>query len=164
MDKLTNTLRPSNMQNEAAIVKPIRSLEDALNKCQVLGMRLSRQRRFILELLWQAKEHLSARAIYDRLNQQGKAIGHTSVYQNLEALSSQGIIECIERSDGRLYGNICDAHSHVNCIDTNQIVDIYVELPEELLKQIEQQTGVRITEYKIDFYGYQMNKSDVAAQ
>jgi Fur family ferric uptake transcriptional regulator len=163
MDKLTNTLRPSNMQNEAAIVKPIRSLEDALNKCQVLGMRLSRQRRFILELLWQAKEHLSARAIYDRLNQQGKAIGHTSVYQNLEALSSQGIIECIERSDGRLYGNICDAHSHVNCIDTNQIVDIYVELPEELLKQIEQQTGVRITEYKIDFYGYQMNKSDVAA-
>jgi Fur family ferric uptake transcriptional regulator len=164
MDKRTNTLRPSNMQNEAAIVKPIRSLEDALNKCQVLGMRLSRQRRFILELLWQAKEHLSARAIYDRLNQQGKVIGHTSVYQNLEALSSQGIIECIERSDGRLYGNICDAHSHVNCIDTNQIVDIYVELPEELLKQIEQQTGVRITEYKIDFYGYQTNKSDVAAQ
>jgi Fur family ferric uptake transcriptional regulator len=164
MDKLTKTLRPSNMQNEAAIVKPIRSLEDALNKCQVLGMRLSRQRRFILELLWQAKEHLSAREIYDRLNQQGKAIGHTSVYQNLEALSSQGIIECIERSDGRLYGNICDAHSHVNCIDTNQIVDIYVELPEELLKQIEQQTGVRITEYKIDFYGYQMNKSDLAVQ
>lgn len=163
MDKLTNTLRPSNMQNEAAIVKPIRSLEDALNKCQVLGMRLSRQRRFILELLWQAKEHLSAREIYDRLNHQGKAIGHTSVYQNLEALSSQGIIECIERSDGRLYGNICDAHSHVNCIDTNQIVDIYVELPKELLKQIEQQTGVRITEYKIDFYGYQMNKSDGVA-
>lgn len=38
--------------------------------------------------------------IYDRLNQEGKEIGHTSVYQNLEALSSQGIIECIERCDG----------------------------------------------------------------
>ncbi|HEY9890282.1 MAG TPA: Fur family transcriptional regulator [Candidatus Sericytochromatia bacterium] len=148
------------MQNEAAFIKPIRSLEDALNKCQVLGMRLSRQRRFILELLWQAKEHLSAREIYDRLNQQGKEIGHTSVYQNLEALSSQGIIECIERSDGRLYGNICDSHSHINCLDTHQIVDIYVELPEDLLKQIEQKTGVRITEYKIDFYGYRANKSE----
>ncbi|MBD0304195.1 MAG: transcriptional repressor, partial [Tolypothrix sp. T3-bin4] len=75
------------MQNEVAVAKPIRSLDDALNQCQVLGMRLSRQRRFILELLWQAKEHMSAREIYDRLNQQGKAIGHTSVYQNLEALS-----------------------------------------------------------------------------
>jgi Fur family ferric uptake transcriptional regulator len=164
MENLTNKISTSTMQNEAVIGKPIRSLEDALNQCQGLGMRLSRQRRFILELLWQAKEHLSAREIYDRLNLQGKAIGHTSVYQNLEALSSQGIIECIERSDGRLYGNICDAHSHVNCLDTNQIVDIYVELPEDLLKQIEQQTGVRITDYKIDFYGYRMNNPEVETQ
>jgi Fur family ferric uptake transcriptional regulator len=163
MDKLTKDLKAPTMQNEAAAIKPIRSLEDALNQCQTLGMRLSRQRRFILELLWQAKEHLSAREIYDRLNQQGKEIGHTSVYQNLEALSSQGIIECIERSDGRLYGNVSDSHSHVNCLDTNQIVDVHIELPEELLQQIEQQTGVRITEYRIDFYGYRVNDSNVQA-
>jgi Fur family transcriptional regulator, ferric uptake regulator len=144
------------MQGEVATKKPIRSLEDALDRCQILGMRLSKQRRFILELLWHAKEHLSAREIYDRLNQQGKEIGHTSVYQNLEALSDQGIIECIERSDGRLYGNISDPHSHVNCLDTNQIMDVHVQLPEELLRQIEEQTGVRITDYCIDFYGYRM--------
>jgi len=144
------------MLNDAASTKPIRSLEDALDQCQNLGMRLSRQRRFILELLWQEKEHLSAREIYDRLNRQGKEIGHTSVYQNLEALSDQGIIECIERSDGRLYGNVSDSHSHVNCLDTNQIMDVHVELPEVLIKQIEQQTGVRITDYHIDFYGYRV--------
>jgi len=142
------------MNNQGAEKKTIQSLEDALNLCQVLGMRVSRQRRFILELLWQEKEHLSARDIYDRLNQQGKMIGHTSVYQNLEALSSQGIIECIERCDGRLYGNISDPHSHINCVDTNQIIDVDVKLPEELIKQIEAQTGVKITDYRIDFYGY----------
>ncbi|NEQ87060.1 MAG: transcriptional repressor, partial [Moorea sp. SIO2I5] len=74
-------------------------------------------------------------------------------------LSSQGIIECIERSDGRLYGNISDTHSHVNCLDTNQILDVYVELPDNLLKQIEEQTGVKITEYRIDFYGYRQEGS-----
>jgi Fur family transcriptional regulator, ferric uptake regulator len=142
------------MQKQTISTKPIRSLEDALEQCQVLGMRVSRQRRFILELLWEAKEHLSAREIYDRLNHEGKEIGHTSVYQNLEALSSQGIIECIERCDGRLYGNISDSHSHVNCLDTNQILDVHVELPEEFIRQIEAQTGVRITEYSINFYGY----------
>jgi Fur family ferric uptake transcriptional regulator len=151
------------MQNEAAAVKPFRSLEDAINRCQALGMRVSRQRRFILELLWQAKEHLSAREIYDRLNQQGKAIGHTSVYQNLEALSSQAIIECIERSDGRLYGNISDSHSHINCLDTNQILDIHVELPEELLKQIEQETGIKIADYRIDFFGYRIAEGRVSS-
>jgi len=142
------------MQKQAISTKPIRSLEDAVDRCKLLGMRVSRQRRFILELLWQANEHLSAREIYDRLNQQGKEIGHTSVYQNLEALSSGGIIECIERCDGRLYGNISDSHSHVNCLDTNQIMDVHVELPEELIRRIEQETGVRITDYTINFFGY----------
>ena len=89
------------MYKQASSPKPIRSLQDALDRCQMLGMRVSRQRRFVLELLWQAQEHLSAREIYDRLNKQGKEIGHTSVYQNLEALSSQSIIECIEHGDGR---------------------------------------------------------------
>ncbi len=139
--------------------KAIRSLEDAIEKCQCLGMRLSRQRRAVLELLWQTKEHLSARQIYDRLNQLGQDIGHTSVYQNLEALSEQGIIECVERSDGRLYGNISDSHSHVNCLDTQQILDIRVSLPPELLAQVEQQTGIQITDYRIDFYGYRNSET-----
>ena len=146
------------MQKQVISTIPIRSLEDAIDRCQRLGMRVSRQRRFILELLWQAKEHLSAREIYDRLNQEGKEIGHTSVYQNLEALSSQNIIECIERCDGRLYGNISDSHSHVNCIDTNQILDVHIELPEDFIRQVEEQTGVKITEYSINFYGYRHNK------
>ncbi len=139
--------------------KPIHSLEDAVERCKHLGMRLSKQRRYILELLWNVDEHLSARDIYDRLNQDGKAIGHTSVYQNLDALSHQGIIECLERSDGRLYGNISDPHSHVNCLDTQQIMDVHIELPEEVIQQVENQTGVRITEYCINFYGYRQPQS-----
>jgi Fur family ferric uptake transcriptional regulator len=142
------------MNELGGVIQPIRCLEDALNRCQTLGMRVSRQRRFILELLWKAQEHLSAREIYHRLNQEGKDIGHTSVYQNLEALSSQGIIECVERCDGRLYGHISDSHSHLNCLDTNQIIDLHIELSPDLLQQIETQTGVKITDYRINFYGY----------
>ncbi len=142
------------MKTPEANLTPINSLEDALARCQDLGMRVSRQRRYILELLWSQEEHLSAREIYDLLSQQGKEIGHTSVYQNLDALSAGGIIECVERSDGRLYGNISDSHSHVNCLDTNQIIDLQIELPKAIIKQIEAETGVTITDYRIDFFGY----------
>ena len=143
------------MENRQASLKPISSLQDAITRCQELGMRVSRQRHYILELLWRKKEHLSAREIYNILNQEGKEIGHTSVYQNLDALSAQGIIECLEKSDGRLYGNVSDSHSHVNCLDTNNIIDVHVELPASLLAEIESQTGVKITDYRIDFYGHQ---------
>lgn len=147
------------MNQSQIALSPIRSLEDALARCQALGMRVSRQRRFILELLWQAQEHLSAREIYNRLNHLGKDIGHTSVYQNLEALSQKDIIECVERCDGRLYGHISDSHSHINCLDTQQIMDIHVSLPPELIAQIEQQAGVKITDYRIDFYGYKRGEA-----
>lgn len=141
------------MDESAVLKKPITCLDDAIERCQALGMRLSRQRRYILELLWQHQGHLSAREIYDRLNQQGREIGHTSVYQNLDALSEQGIIECVERADGRLYGHLSDSHSHVNCLDTNEIIDIDVTLPADLIQQIEARTGVTITDYRIDFFG-----------
>jgi Fur family ferric uptake transcriptional regulator len=154
MNNLGIQMTDGNQPALAAKVQPIRSLQDAIERCQQLGMRISRQRRYILELLWQAQEHLSAREIYDRLNRQGKEIGHTSVYQNLEALSTQGIIECVDRCDGRLYGHFSDSHSHVNCLDTKQILDVQVELPPDLIEQIEAQTGVKITDYCVDFYGY----------
>ncbi|MEM8503773.1 MAG: Fur family transcriptional regulator [Cyanobacteria bacterium P01_D01_bin.1] len=141
------------MQTSANPTAPIESLEGAVKRCQELGMRLSRQRRYILELLWQDKEHLSARDIYDRLNQQGREIGHTSVYQNLEALSDQGIIECVERSDGRLYGHSSSSHSHVNCLDTKKIIDIDIALPDEILARVEAETGLKVSDYRIEFFG-----------
>ena len=144
---------PHAMQPSADTLAPIESLEDAIARCQSLGMRLSRQRKYILELLWQEQAHLSARDIYDRLNRLGREIGHTSVYQNLEALSDQGIIECVERSDGRLYGHVSSSHSHVNCMDTRQIIDIDIELPAEILALVEEKTGVKISDYRIDFFG-----------
>ena len=140
-----------------AVPHPIRSFDDAVARCKEKGMRVSKQRRFILELLWQAEEHLSAREIYDRLNRQGKDIGHTSVYQNLDALCNKHIIECIERSDGRLYGNISDSHSHVNCLDTDQILDVHVTLPDDIIKDIETRMGINIVDYRIDFYGYRQS-------
>lgn len=148
------------MKTSEANKRSINSLEDALARCQELGMRVSRQRRYILELLWEQEDHLSAREIYDLLNQQGKQIGHTSVYQNLDALSASGVIECVERSDGRLYGNISDSHSHLYCLNSDRIIDLQIELPQSIIEQIEAQTGISIVDYRIDFYGHQETPND----
>ena len=64
---------------------PAGSLQEVFEQCRRLGMRLSRQRRMVLDLLWSEKSHLSARDIFEQLNLRGRSIGHTSVYQNLEA-------------------------------------------------------------------------------
>jgi transposase InsO family protein len=55
------------------------SVDDVYRRCRDLGMRLSRQRRMVLDLLWVERSHLSARDIFEKLNNQGRKIGHTSV-------------------------------------------------------------------------------------
>ena len=128
-------------------------VQGVFERCRGLGMRLSRQRRMVLDLLWTEKSHLSARDIFEKLNSRGRSIGHTSVYQNLEALQSAGVIECLDRASGRLYGYRSDPHSHLTCLDTGCIEDIDVELPSALLDEIEQRTGYRIESYTLQLNG-----------
>ena len=128
-------------------------VEEVYQRCRDLGMRLSRQRRMVLDLLWAEKSHLSARDIFEKLNNQGRHIGHTSVYQNLEALQSAGVIECLERASGRLYGYRADPHSHLTCTQSGEIHDLDVLLPDNLLQQIEEQTGFAIESYTLHLSG-----------
>nr|WP_315856410.1 transcriptional repressor [Synechococcus sp. J7-Johnson] len=129
------------------------TVAQAFRRCRDLGMRLSRQRRMVLELLWSDRRHLSARDIFERLNTQGRNIGHTSVYQNLEALQSAGVIECLDRASGRLYGYRSDPHSHLTCLNSGEIQDLDVVLPEELVQQIEDLTGYSIESYTLQLFG-----------
>ena len=129
------------------------SVDEVYRRCRDLGMRLSKQRRMVLDLLWREKAHLSARDIFEKLNNLGRNIGHTSVYQNLEALQSAGVIECLDRASGRLYGYRSDPHSHLTCSQTGAIQDVDVELPPELIQHIEKHTGYAIESYTLHLTG-----------
>ncbi|WP_416668556.1 Fur family transcriptional regulator [Egbenema bharatensis] len=132
----------------------LESYEECLEYCTQQGMRLSKQRQLILKLLWDTDEHLSAKEIYDRLTQQGEKIGHTSVYQNLDALARVGAIERVERAEGCLYSHHTCAHSHVYCLDDGQLFDVAVTLPAELLEAVEAEVGLKIVDYQIEFLGH----------
>ena len=128
-------------------------LDEAFLRCRDLGMRLSRQRKMVLSLLWDSQDHLSARDIFEQLNAEGRAIGHTSVYQNLEALQSAGVIECLDRASGRLYGYRSDPHSHLTCSDSGAILDLDIHLPADLIARIEALTGFEIESYTLQLTG-----------
>jgi len=140
-------------QQTAAADSSPASVDDVYRRCRDLGMRLSRQRRMVLDLLWSERSHLSARDIFEKLNNLGRNIGHTSVYQNLEALQTAGVIECLDRATGRLYGYRSDPHSHLTCLDSGAIQDLDVRLPAELVQSIEEQTGFSIESYTLNLCG-----------
>ncbi|GAB4238418.1 MAG: Fur family transcriptional regulator [Elainellaceae cyanobacterium] len=132
----------------------LESYEDCLAYCTQQRMRLSKQRQLVLKLLWDTNEHLSARTIYDRLTQQGEKIGYTSVYQNLDALARAGVIERVERAEGCLYSHKALSHSHVHCLDDGRLLDVVVSLPADLVTAVEVQVGLKIVDYRIEFFAH----------
>ncbi len=52
-----------------------------------------------------------------------------------------------------------NSHSHVHCLDTGKILEVKLNFPdssiERAIKEVEQQTGIRIVEYRVDLLGYQ---------
>ena len=77
------------MQGRSPAIGDTTGLDEAYRLCRQQGLRLSRQRRLVLEILWRSGEHLSARDIFDRLNADGRRIGHTSVYQKPRITAQQ---------------------------------------------------------------------------
>jgi Fur family ferric uptake transcriptional regulator len=63
------------------------------------------------------------------------------------------VIECLDRASGRLYGYRSDPHSHLTCLKTGSIQDLDVELPSDLLQQIEERTGFAIESYTLHLSG-----------
>jgi Fur family ferric uptake transcriptional regulator len=63
------------------------------------------------------------------------------------------VIECLDRANGRLYGYRSDPHSHITCLESGAIEDLDVELPADLLRQIEERTGFRIESYTLNLTG-----------
>jgi len=130
---------------------PQDNFTQVLERCKASGMRLSPQRRAILDLLCRTDDHLSAPDIYRQLNEAGQPVGYSSVYQNLEALVEKDFIEVLKSSQGNRYGWRPDPHHHFHCVSCGTILDI--DLP-DMVPTLQQHTLMgQVQACSIDLYG-----------
>lgn len=122
-----------------------------LERCRQEGMRLSPQRRAILELLCHAHDHLSAPAIYRQLTEAGQEVGYSSVYQNLEALVEKSFIEVLHSPQGNRYGWRPDPHHHFHCVQCGIVLDIDLANPLPLLQA--QVPQVQVQSCQVNLHG-----------
>ena len=88
------------------------------------NLRMTRQRKVILEELRKVKTHPSADEVYEMVRKRLPRISLGTVYRNLEILSQYGDIQKLESgcSLKRFDGNPSE-HSHIRCIRCDRIVD-----------------------------------------
>ncbi len=126
------------------------------NRPHSSGMvRMTRQRKVILEELQANNIHPSADEVYELVRKRLPRISLGTVYRNLEILSEMGAIQKLE-----LGGNIkrfdanTEKHYHIRCINCGRLEDAPIAFMGNLEKGLcQEETGYRITGHCLEFLG-----------
>ena len=118
------------------------------------NLRMTRQRKVILEELRKVNTHPSADEIYEIVRKRLPRISLGTVYRNLEILSDSGDIQKLETgcSLKRFDGNLSE-HCHIRCVRCDRIADAPM-LPElEIDLERFDSTDFEIIGHRLEFLG-----------
>ena len=118
------------------------------------GIRLTSQRKTILETVQGMCTHPTADEVYQKIRGSLPKVSLATVYRNLENLSEAGFIRKVEHAGTakRFDGNLAP-HQHIRCIRCGTIEDVHEspEMTEMVAKQI--QTDFTIVGHLIEIQG-----------
>ena len=117
-------------------------------------MKYSKQREQILETLKNNCIHPTAEQVYSLMKSQMPNISLATVYRNLNQLAENGVILKIDSLDGTARFDYCrEQHYHFICTKCNKVYDVPHNVAPELLKNVQEQTGLTVDSCDISFRG-----------
>ena len=117
------------------------------------GLRLTRQRRIILEVVRATDAHPTAAFVYRRVRQRLPRVSLATVYRNLRTLAAEGFL--VERADAsgvRFDGNTAP-HDHFTCVACGRIYDVAARADLAVPARLAARTGFEILNHRTEFYG-----------
>ncbi|MGB6430706.1 MAG: Fur family transcriptional regulator [Candidatus Acidiferrales bacterium] len=122
-------------------------LEKALVK---KGVRLTRQRRVLLQVMDRAERHLAADEILERAQRVDSRVHRVTVYRTLDLLKRHRLIDELDllhlRGDQHYYeAHGPRDHIHVACLRCGKVREFESNLFEQLKRQIAHDCGMEIT-------------------
>jgi Fur family transcriptional regulator, ferric uptake regulator len=118
------------------------------------GLRMTRQRRLILQELSAPGRHPTADAVYRNVRRKIPNISLGTVYRNLEILSQAGMVKKLHIGSGqKRYERTLRQHYHARCTKCGCINDVPAEPFGDLQKTAAENTGFEITGLELEFEG-----------
>jgi Fur family ferric uptake transcriptional regulator len=92
-----------------------------------LGLRTTRQRTAVADVLDRVDGFRSAQELHEQLRHDGIAVGLTTVYRHLQALSDAGAVDVLRTDGGEAVYRRCPTvthHHHLVCRDCGRSVEV----------------------------------------
>lgn len=123
-----------------------------LERIQTQGLRLTTPRRRLVDLLAHTREPLVFDILLERL---GTSFDKVTLYRNLSAFETVGVIQCIRDSDGKTRYELVSPHHHHHHVVCRGCGDMEC-LPEcdvdNFVRQAEH-LGYHVEEHRVEVYG-----------
>ncbi len=118
------------------------------------GIRCTRQRKLILEILIKAQRPLAAQKIFKRLEGKDKKLRLSTVYRNLNYFQREGMVRSLQFQGKESYFELKgeEHHHHLICINCNQMIPLDCPL-HRLESSLEDETGYLILDHQMKMYG-----------
>ena len=117
-------------------------------------VRMTRQRRVILEELRKHNDHPTADMIYERVRKRLPHVSLGTIYRNLEVLSSLGEIQTLEMSGAqKRFDGIAQKHYHIRCIHCGSVDDAPIAPLNRLEDALYGSTVYTIIGHRLEFIG-----------
>jgi Fe2+ or Zn2+ uptake regulation protein len=121
---------------------------------QAQKMRMTKQRRLILDELRKKNDHPTADALYDRVRKRMPRISLGTVYRNLEILTALGEIQTLELSGTqKRYDGIPGKHYHIRCLHCGRLDDAPIAPLSRLEDELYESTVYTIMGHRLEFMG-----------
>jgi Fur family ferric uptake transcriptional regulator len=123
------------------------------------GVRLTRQRKILLDLIDQSGQHLNAERLYELAREKDPKLNRVTVYRTLKLLKAGGLVDELDlmhhEGDQHYYETrLKQEHAHVICLRCGKVEEFFGEPLQRLRKQIESHFGFQILLARTEIGGY----------
>jgi Fur family zinc uptake transcriptional regulator len=116
------------------------------------GLRITEQRRTLVQLFADASGYLTPKDVYDYMQRSYPGLSFDTVYRNLRVMLDLGVVEQFMFEEGIKFKISCEEphHHHMICLQCEKTVPIR-SCP---MPSTDVPGGFRVVKHKFEVYGY----------
>jgi Fur family ferric uptake transcriptional regulator len=133
------------------------------------GIRLTRQRKILLDLIDHSGRHLDAESLYQLAKEKDPKLNRVTVYRTLKLLKKGGLVDELDLmhygGDQHYYETrLKREHAHIICLRCGKVEEFFGEPLERVRRQVESVFGFEIVLTRTEIGGYCPNCQTQRAQ
>ena len=120
------------------------------------NLKITKQRRAVLEAFLGIEDHISAEDLYKIVSAKEPKIGLATVYRTLSLLTESGLAAELDFGEGQKryeHKYLHSHHDHMICTQCGKILEFQNPMIEKLQEDVAREHRFEMTSHKLDLFG-----------